>query len=69
MQLFAGELTNQNREYYKVNDNLCDIRSFVNYHHSEITEFISSYRRMPGGGMVKSRASGPSILDPANFEN
>ena len=21
MQLFAGELTNQNREYYKVNDN------------------------------------------------
>ena len=22
MQLFAGELTNQNREYYKVNDNL-----------------------------------------------
>ena len=23
MQLFAGELTNQNREYYKVNDNIC----------------------------------------------
>ena len=22
MQLFAGELTNQNREYYKVNDNI-----------------------------------------------
>ena len=22
MQLFAGELTNQNREYYKVNDNM-----------------------------------------------
>ena len=22
MQLFAGELTNQNQEYYKVNDNL-----------------------------------------------
>ena len=22
MQLFAGELTNQNREYYKVNDNV-----------------------------------------------
>ena len=22
MQLFAGELTNQNQEYYKVNDNI-----------------------------------------------
>ena len=34
MQLFAGELTNQNREYYKVNDNkqeLCDsIRTVIN---------------------------------------
>ena len=27
MQLFAGELTNQNREYYKVNDNMRHART------------------------------------------
>ena len=30
MQLFAGELTNQNREYYKVNDNLANYAMIVN---------------------------------------
>ena len=31
MQLFAGELTNQNQEYYKVNDNkpYCPIGTFL----------------------------------------
>ena len=28
MQLFAGELTNQNQEYYKVNDKIYYLSSF-----------------------------------------
>ena len=40
MQLFAGELTNQNREYYKVNDNK-DISLKTNLH-IKLTFFVVS---------------------------
>ena len=32
MQLFADELTNQNREYYKVNDNTINLLSYNKIH-------------------------------------
>ena len=44
MQLFSGELTNQNREYYKVNDN---------YNYVHVTSIKKTKHRVPGLPMVK----------------